>query len=115
MDDSTVEAFGCGVLGQTEDLPPVDARQPTGTRDQQGQGYATGYVGKWHLGASEQSWPTRQGFDQYRVGVIETTDGTLYRDGMQRAGMPESAIAASEPGIWEGDSNGELKKVRPYT
>ena len=34
---------------------------------------------------------------------------------MQRAGMPESAIAASEPGIWEGDSNGDLKKVRPYT
>ena len=80
-----------------------------------GQGYATGYVGKWHLGASEQSWPTRQGFDQYRVGVLETTDSTLYRDGMQRAGMPESAIAAAEPGIWEGDANGDLKKVRPYT
>jgi len=25
------------------------------------QGYATGIVGKWHLGASEQSWPTRPG------------------------------------------------------
>ena len=80
-----------------------------------GQGYATGYVGKWHLGASEQSWPTRQGFDQYRVGVLETTDGTLYRDGMQRAGMPESVIAAAEPGIWESEANGNLKKVRPYT
>ncbi|HJW36295.1 MAG TPA: arylsulfatase [Actinomycetes bacterium] len=80
-----------------------------------GEGYATGYVGKWHLGASEQSWPTRQGFDQYRVGVLETTDGTLYRDGMQRAGMPESVIAAAEPGIWESEANGNLKKVRPYT
>ncbi len=76
-------------------------------------GYATAYVGKWHLGASEQSWPTRQGFDSYRVGVLETTDGTLYRDGMQRAGMPEADIAATEPWIWEGDANGELKKVRP--
>ena len=28
--------------------------------------YATGMTGKWHLGASEQSWPTRQGFDEYR-------------------------------------------------
>jgi arylsulfatase len=80
-----------------------------------GQGYATGYVGKWHLGASEQSWPTRQGFDEYRVGVLETTDSTMYRDGMQRAGMPESVIAATEPGIWESEANGNLKRVRPYT
>ncbi len=78
-------------------------------------GYATAYVGKWHLGASEQSWPTRQGFDSYRVGVLETTDGTLYREGMQRAGMPEAAIAAAEPYIWESEANGTLKKVRPYT
>jgi arylsulfatase A-like enzyme len=28
------------------------------------QGYATAIAGKWHLGASEQSWPTRQGFDE---------------------------------------------------
>jgi arylsulfatase len=79
------------------------------------KGYATAYTGKWHLGSSEQSWPTRQGFDSYRVGVIETTDGTLYRDGMQRAGMPETVIAATEPYIWESEANGNLKKVRPYT
>ena len=79
------------------------------------QGYATAIAGKWHLGASEQSWPTRQGFDEYRVGVLETTDGTLYREGMQRAGMPEAAIAAAEPYIWESEANGNLKKVRPYT
>jgi arylsulfatase len=80
-----------------------------------GQGYATGMVGKWHLGAEEPSWPTRQGFDEYHVGVIETTDGTLYRDGMQRAGLPEAAIAAAEPSIMESDSSGNLRKVRPYT
>lgn len=79
------------------------------------RGYATGYVGKWHLGATEQSWPTRQGFDEYRVGVLETTDGTLYRNSMQRAGMSEAAIAAAEPGIWEGEATGPLKKLRPYT
>ena len=27
------------------------------------QGYATAAAGKWHLGSSEISWPTRQGFD----------------------------------------------------
>jgi arylsulfatase A-like enzyme len=79
------------------------------------RGYATGMAGKWHLGASEQSWPTRQGFDEYHVGVLETTDGTLYRDGMQRAGLPEAAIAAAEPYIYASEPNGNLKKVRPYT
>ena len=78
-------------------------------------GYATGMTGKWHLGASEQSWPTRQGFDEYRVGILESTDGTLYRDGMQRTGMPEAVIAATEPYVWESDATGTLKKVRPYT
>jgi arylsulfatase A-like enzyme len=80
-----------------------------------GRGYATAIAGKWHLGSSEISWPTRQGFDEYHVGVLETTDGTLYRDGMQRAGLPEAAIAAAEPYIWESDADGTLKKVRPYT
>jgi arylsulfatase len=79
------------------------------------RGYTTAITGKWHLGASEESWPTRQGFDEYRVGVLETTDGTLYRGEIQRAGLPEAAIAAAEPYIWEGDAGGTLKKVRPYT
>jgi arylsulfatase A-like enzyme len=79
------------------------------------RGYATAAAGKWHLGASEISWPTRQGFDEYHVGVLETTDGTLYRESMQRAGLPEAAIAAAEPYIWESEANANLTKVRPYT
>ena len=51
--------------------------------------YATAYAGKWHLGMEEQSWPTRQGFDEYHVGVIETSDGTLYRESMERSGMSD--------------------------
>lgn len=34
---------------------------------------------------------------------------------MQRAGLPEAAIAAAEPYIWEGEATGSLRKVRPYT
>jgi arylsulfatase A-like enzyme len=34
---------------------------------------------------------------------------------MQRAGMLEAAIAATEPYIWESDANGTLRKVQPYT
>jgi arylsulfatase len=79
------------------------------------QGYATGIAGKWHLGSEEQSWPTRQGFDEYHVGVIETTDGTLYREYMQRAGIPESEIRKVAPKIYESDANGSLRAVREYT
>ena len=62
-----------------------------------GQRYATGYVGKWHLGGSEQSWPTRQGFDEYRVGVLETTDGTLYRDRCSARGCQSQPSPRSSP------------------
>ena len=71
------------------------------------QGYATGMAGKWHLGSEEQSWPTRQGFDEYHVGVIETTDGTLYRGYMERQGISEAEIKKVAPKIWESDTNGE--------
>lgn len=79
-----------------------------------GAGYATAITGKWHLGAAEQSWPTRQGFDEYKVGVFETTDGTLYREAMERSGMPAAVVDATEPWIWDSDANGVMKKTRPY-
>jgi len=79
------------------------------------QGYATGMTGKWHLGAEEQSWPTRQGFDEYHVGVLETSDSTLYRRQMQAAGLPESEIAKVVPRIYESQADGSLKAVREYT
>ena len=79
------------------------------------RGYATGMTGKWHLGAEEQSWPTRQGFDEYHVGVLETSDSTLYRRQMERAGLPESEIAKVVPRIYESKANGDLEPVREYT
>jgi arylsulfatase len=79
------------------------------------RGYATAMTGKWHLGSEEQSLPTNQGFDEYRVGVLETTDSTLYRPNMLRAGFPPSVIDAIAPKIWEGDAKNGLKPVREYT
>ena len=77
--------------------------------------YATAYAGKWHLGMEEQSWPTRQGFDEYHVGVIETSDGTLYRESMERSGMPDDFIEEVVPRIYESDEKGHLTAVREYT
>ncbi|PSL20066.1 arylsulfatase [Shimia abyssi] len=80
----------------------------------QDAGYKTAMYGKWHLGSEEQSWPTRQGFDYYGVGVIETSDGTLYRQSMERHGISEDVIAARAPKIMESDSDGTLHVVREY-
>lgn len=79
------------------------------------KGYATGMTGKWHLGSEAQSWPTRQGFDEYKVGVIETSDGSLYRGHMERAGIPEDQIKKAAPSIMESDAEGNLRVVREYT
>lgn len=79
------------------------------------QNYATAYAGKWHLGMEEQSWPSRQGFDEYHVGVIETSDGTLYRESMERSGMDDAFIETVVPRIYESDAKGNLQAVREYT
>ena len=80
------------------------------------KGYATAMAGKWHLGEELQSVPTSQGFDEYHVGILQTTDATMYPESMKRAGLPQSAIDAGTAGIWESQpGTKELKKVRPYT
>jgi len=78
-------------------------------------GYNTGMVGKWHLGQEKQSLPINQGFDEYHVGILETTDGTLYPETMRRSGFTEEMISKSQPYIWESEpGKDELKKVRVY-
>ena len=42
-------------------------------------GYATGIVGKWHIGASEGRWPTDQGFDEW-IGIPHSYDEALWMD-----------------------------------
>ena len=78
-------------------------------------GYATAMTGKWHLGEEEQSLPTNQGFDEYRVGILGTSDATLFRRNMERAGLPAQVVDGAAPWIWEGDSQNGLTRVREYT
>ena len=77
-------------------------------------GYRTGMVGKWHLGQEAQSLPTNQGFDTYQVGILQTTDGTLYPESMRRSGMPEAAVEQTQPYIWASNESGELERIKPY-
>jgi arylsulfatase len=41
------------------------------------KGYATGIWGKWHLGSSEERFPTQQGFDEW-YGVPRTYDEAMW-------------------------------------
>jgi arylsulfatase len=80
------------------------------------KGYATAMAGKWHLGAEQQSVPTNQGFDEYHVGIIQTTDSVLYPDSMKRAGMSQAAIDEAAGYIWESQpGTKKLKKTVPFT
>jgi arylsulfatase len=78
-------------------------------------GYNTAMTGKWHLGGEEQSQPVNQGFDEWKVGVEGSSDQSLYRGHMERAGFPEEVIAKAAPKIMEGDAENGLKVVREYT
>lgn len=42
-----------------------------------GRGYATGIWGKWHLGSSEERFPTHQGFDEW-YGIPRSYDECLW-------------------------------------
>lgn len=77
-------------------------------------GYATTYIGKWHLGPQAHSQPQNQGFDQWRLGFWGSTDSTLYGEHMQDVGMPEAMQKELEGKIIEADGPGETKTVRAY-
>jgi len=71
-------------------------------------GYATGMFGKWHLGRTEDRFPTDQGFDEW-YGIPNTTDESVYTslDGFAESGIPE-------PFVLEAVKGSPPKKARPY-
>ena len=52
-----------GVLHDRMDLPEVTIAEAL-----KEQGYSTFFAGKWHLGPTEEFWPTNQGFDVNKGG-----------------------------------------------
>lgn len=53
------------------------------------RGYATALIGKWHLGHSEEHWPTNHGFDEFY--------GLLYSNDMQPLALYRGSENIEEP------------------
>lgn len=60
-------------------------------------GYATGMVGKWHLGHMPGYLPTRQGFDEY-FGLVSSNDHNKQYDTKLGRGP---AMEAKDPSLWD--------------
>jgi arylsulfatase A-like enzyme len=73
------------------------------------EGYATGMIGKWHLGYQGPHHPLQRGFDEF-FGVL--AGGSLYIDpatpGVQSAGPPISATRSSRIGVFRGQNEVEV-------
>lgn len=60
-------------------------------------GYATGIVGKWHLGAEPQFLPMRRGFDEY-YGTLANTP--YYHPLLVDSRRGEQAVKVEDPGLY---------------
>lgn len=71
-----------------------------------GAGYATGHVGKWHLGWGRESRPRAQGFDYsfgHLGGCIDNYSHFFYWDGPNRHDLWENGERFRRPGAYFPD------------
>jgi arylsulfatase A len=69
-------------------------------------GYATGHIGKWHIGFSKGTMPNAQGFDYsygFMGGVIDNYSHFFYWDGPNRHDLWRNGEEIYEPGQYFPD------------
>ncbi len=69
-------------------------------------GYATGHVGKWHLGFTTETMPNAQGFDHsfgHMGGCIDNFSHFFYWDGPNRHDLFRNGEEIHRPGRFFGD------------
>jgi arylsulfatase A-like enzyme len=84
----------------------MPAREVTIAEMLKAAGYATGHVGKWHLGYSPDTMPLGQGFDTsfgHMGGCIDNYSHFFYWDGPNRHDLHRDGREVHRPGRFFGD------------
>ena len=71
-------------------------------------GYATAIFGKWHLGETEERFPTNQGFDTWWGFPFSTNVA------MDTVAVGFDAMVARVPHLLEGERGEPVREVEPY-
>jgi arylsulfatase A len=88
------------------DRPGLPGREVTIAEMLRAAGYATGHVGKWHLGESPESVPLAQGFDSsfgHMGGCIDNYSHFFYWGGPNRHDLQRDGHEIQAPGRFFGD------------
>jgi arylsulfatase A len=86
--------------------PGMPAREITIAEMLRAAGYATGHVGKWHLGFSPETMPLAQGFDSsfgHMGGCIDNYSHFIYWGGPNRHDLFRDGREVQLPGRFFGD------------
>jgi len=84
------QRYGCEFNGSIKGVPESEKTLADALR---AAGYATGAVGKWHLGTAEQFHPLRRGFDEF-FGCLEGAHHYLPDAQVPKPATPADAFIA---------------------
>lgn len=99
-----------GVPGNVPSLkgkPGMPTEEITIAEMMKAAGYATGHIGKWHLGYTPETMPNAQGFDYsygHMGGCIDNYSHFFYWNGPNRHDLWRNGEEIWEDGVFFGDS-----------
>lgn len=95
-----------GNVSSKQGVPGMPTEQFTIAEHLKANGYATGHVGKWHLGYTPETMPNQQGFDQsfgHMGGCIDNYSHFFYWNGPNRHDLWRNGKEIFRDGEYFGD------------
>ena len=96
-----------GNVSSSKGVAGMPATETTMAEMFKAAGYATGHVGKWHLGYTPETMPNGQGFDSsygHMGGCIDNYSHFFYWAGPNRHDLWRDGEEVWEPGVYFGDA-----------